>query len=211
MNTIVAKNISKTIRGTTVLRGINLSLTGGKVYSFQGSNGSGKTMLFRVLSGLTHPTTGEVYYNDIPLQDRHRPLFKIGITLEGASLYPGMTGVQNLAYLAGIQRLAGPSDIREALCRVGLDPDDKRTVRKYSLGMKHRLLLAQAIMEQPDFLFLDEPTNAIDQQGVARIHQVIRQEAERGAVVLLASHIDGDIASLADECYQMREGVIDHA
>lgn len=211
MNTIVARNISKTIRGTKVLQGINLSLEGGKVYSFQGINGCGKTMLFRVLSGLTRPTTGEIYYNDIDFQDKNRPMFKIGITLEGASMYPGLTGTQNLSYLAGINRLVGQSEIRDAICRVGLNPDDTRTFRKYSLGMKQRLLLAQAIMEKPDFLFLDEPTNAIDKEGVAQIHEVIRQEAERGAVVLLASHIDGDVASLADKCYQMHEGVIDNA
>lgn len=211
MNTIVVKNLCKTLNGVTVLKDINLSLEGGKIYSFQGINGSGKTMLFRVLAGLSQPTTGEIIYNGIDFNKKNRPPFKIGITLEGASLYPQFTGMQNLSYLAKINGLIGQDEIRNAISQVGLDPNDTRTFRKYSLGMKQRLLLAQAIMEKPDFLFLDEPTNAIDKEGVKLIYNVIRQEAERGAVVLLASHIDDDITALADVCYQMHAGVINHA
>ena len=210
MNRLVASNISKVIRRTAVLQNIDLDLTGGKVYAFCGENGSGKTMLFRVLSGLSRPTSGQVLYNGIDLNTRKRPFVRIGVTIENISLYPQFTGWHNLYYLSKIKKLISPDDIASAMRRVGLDPTDKRIVGKYSLGMRQRLVIAQAVMEQPDFLFLDEPTNAIDRDGVSLIHDIIRQEAERGAVVLIASHIDGDISHVADMRFTMREGRMYH-
>ena len=210
MNRLVASNISKVIRRTAVLQNIDLDLTGGKVYAFCGENGSGKTMLFRVLSGLSRPTSGQVLYNGIDLDTRKRPFVRIGVTIENISLYPQFTGWHNLYYLSKINKLISPDDIASAMRRVGLDPTDKRIVGKYSLGMRQRLVIAQAVMEQPDFLFLDEPTNAIDRDGVSLIHDIIRQEAERGAVVLIASHIDGDISHVADMRFTMREGRMYH-
>ena len=210
MNRLVASNISKVIRRTAVLQNIDLDLTGGKVYAFCGENGSGKTMLFRVLSGLSRPTSGQVLYNGIDLNTRKRPFVRIGVTIEHIPLYPQFTGWHNLYYLSKINKLISPDDIASAMRRVGLDPTDKRIVGKYSLGMRQRLVIAQAVMEQPDFLFLDEPTNAIDRDGVSLIHDIIRQEAERGAVVLIASHIDGDISHVADMRFTMREGRMYH-
>ncbi len=208
MNQIRVENVSKVIQKTKVLSDINLSLDGGRVYAFQGDNGSGKTMLFRVLSGLSAPTEGNVYYNNVDLNQKHRERFNIGIVLENASLYPQFTGMQNLRYLAKIKRLIGDEEIEDALKRVGLNPQDGRTVRKYSLGMRKRLMVAQAIMEKPDFLFLDEPTNGIDQRGVSRITEIIRQEKERGCCVLMASHLSQDVSAVADQGYRMEEGRI---
>ena len=116
--------------------------------------------------------------------------------------------MQNLRYLAKINGLIGDPEIVQALERVGLDPYDKRQVRKYSLGMKQRLLIAQAIMEQPDYLFLDEPTNAIDREGVVLVHNIIREEASRGAIVMMASHIEKDVSDLADHRFIMEKGEI---
>lgn len=209
MNTLEAVGLKKTIKGVTVLEDIHLSLEGGKVYAFQGENGCGKTMLFRVLSGLSKPTEGTILYNNEVLTPKKR-LPKIGIILENASMFPQFTAYQNLLYLAQINNYIGPREIEEALCRVGLDLKDKRTVRKFSLGMKKRLAVAQAIMEAPDFLFLDEPTNALDTKGVELVHQIIRQEAARGAVVLMASHIAQDVSGLADVRYRMEGGRICH-
>lgn len=209
MNILETIDLHKTIKGKKVLSNINLGLRGGFVYAFRGENGSGKTMLFRVLSGLSLPTSGTVTYNGQSFAEG-RP--GIGVVIENASLFPQFTGIQNLSYLASINKLASPDDIRESLIRVGLDPKDKRIVRKYSLGMKQRLLIAQAIMEKPDFLFLDEPTNAIDKGGIDLIHEIVKEEKRRGAVVMLASHIDSDVSQLADVCFYMRNGeIVDEA
>ena len=207
-HTLKAQKVSKQLKHTTVLQDISLSLSGGHVYAFQGENGCGKSMLFRVLSGLSRPTTGTVWYDGIDLNRPHRHPFVIGIVLENATLFPQFTSIQNLKYLAMINHLVSIKEIENALERVGLDPHDKRTVRKYSLGMRQRLLIAQAIMEKPDYLFLDEPTNAIDRDGVVLVHRIIREEALRGAIVLLASHIEKDVSDLADKRFLMDRGII---
>lgn len=208
MNTICANNITKRIGRSAVLNGIDLKLSGGNIYAFQGENGCGKTMLFRVLSGLSKPTTGEVLYNTVDINTKHNERFKIGIVIESSSLFPQFTGVQNLTYLSRINGLIGKTEIENALVRVGLDPADRRTVRKYSLGMRQRLMIAQAIMEQPDFLFLDEPTNAIDRDGVKMVYDIVSKEAQRGAVVMLATHLEQDVSALANRRLFMEKGVI---
>lgn len=207
-HTLIANGVSKQLKSALVLKNINLSLTGGSVYAFQGENGCGKTMLFRVLSGLSRPTEGTVLYDGIDLNGRRREQFKIGIVIENCSMFPQFTAMQNLSYLAQINGIIGKEEIVGALERVGLDPADTRTVRKFSLGMRQRLLIAQAIMEQPDFLFLDEPTNAIDRDGVGLIHNIIRAEAQRGAVVMMASHLDKDVSDLANHRFLMERGEI---
>lgn len=211
MNILQTLHLGKTIRGRKVLTDIQLELSGGKIYAFCGENGSGKTMLFRSLSGLSRPTEGSLFLNGIDPYCTRRPLIGIGIILSGTSLYPQFTGFENLNYLASLRHLITNDAIRSAMNRVGLDPTDRRTVREYSLGMKQRLLMAQAVMEQPDFLFLDEPTNGIDTDGTKLLYTVIRQEAERGAVVCLSSHIDRDVSMLADEVYLVKEGEVHRA
>ena len=207
-HTLIAENVRKELQGTAVLNQISLSLTGGHIYGFTGVNGSGKTMLFRALSGLIEINSGTIRLDGVRPQGEKGSRPKIGLMIENASLYPQMTGFQNLKYLAQIRGMAADSQIREALFLVGLKPDDRRSFRKYSLGMRQRLLLAQAIMEEPDFLFLDEPTNALDQEGVETARRLIRQAAERGAVVLLASHNADDIEILCEEIYEMQNGCI---
>ena len=201
-----AVKIGKTIKGREVLKDVTLSLQSGNVYGFVGPNGSGKTMLFRALSGLMKPTAGRVLLDDRELHVDFDVLPSMGIVLENAGLYPEKTGLQNLQYLAGLRKRVGDKEIREAIQRVGLDPDDKRTYRKYSLGMKQRIVIAQAIMESPDVLFLDEPCNSLDEEGVERIRKIIREEKDRGALILLASHVREDMELLADEVYEVREG-----
>ena len=207
MNTIDLENVSKTIRNNEVLRSISLHFESGNIYGFVGRNGSGKTMLFRLIAGLIKPTTGTVKYNGKALGSELDIIPRLGLVIENVGLYPEFTGLKNLKMLAKINRLIGENEIREAIVRVGLDPDDRRTVRKYSLGMKQRIVLAQAIMEHPDVLILDEPTNALDEDGVEQIRQLIREEKERGALVLIASHNKEDIAALCDKIYSMRAGV----
>ena len=203
MNELKVRGLCKTLKKTVVLDDIKIELKGGTITGIVGENGSGKSMLFRLLSGLVKPTEGEVLYNGEPLQVAEP---NIGLVMDDVSMYPELTGRKNLELLAEIRHKIGKTQIDSALQRVGLDPEDKRIFRKYSLGMKHRLLLAQAIMEQPDFLFLDEPTNAIDVDGVQVFYKIIREEAKRGAVVMVSSHINSDIRELADQVYQMDHG-----
>lgn len=203
---LAAQGVCKKIHGKMILDHLNLELTGGKIYGFTGRNGSGKTMVFRALSGLIRIDAGLVTFNGGKLHEDFSVLPSLGIVLENAGLYPNLTGMQNLAYLAGFRKLIGCEDIRQALLRVGLDPDDNRSYRKYSLGMKQRLAIAQAIMEKPDVIMLDEPTNGLDEEGVGDIRQLILEEKTRGALILVASHNKEDIRLLADQIYRVENG-----
>lgn len=203
-----AENVNKTIRKKAILSDINLELHGGIIYGFSGANGSGKTMLFRALSGLMSVTSGTITWNGKVLHRDFSVLPNLGILLENVRLYSDMTGIDNLRYLAGLSRKIGDSEIRHALKRVGLDPSDRRSYQKYSLGMKQRLAIAQAIMEKPDVIMLDEPTNSLDQSGVEEFRRLVIEEKERGAVILLASHNQEDLKILADYIYTINKGKI---
>ncbi|MGN0254487.1 MAG: ABC transporter ATP-binding protein [Chordicoccus sp.] len=205
---LTADDISKTLKGREILSHISLHLDSGMIYGFTGPNGCGKTMLFRALSGLISVTTGEIRLDDRTLKKDFDVLPDLGILLENVSLYPELTGYENLQYLAKFRRMIGNAEIREALRRVGLDPADKRTYGKYSLGMKQRLAIAQAIMEHPAVIMLDEPTNALDQDSIETVRELILEEKGRGALVLLASHNMNDIKLLADEAFHMENGRI---
>lgn len=206
-HTLELKNISKVIDGQTVVQPFHARLDGGNVYGFVGENGSGKTMLFRLIGQLISPTTGEILYDGLPVGKKNRP--NIGLIIEHASLFPDMTGFENLEYLAGFRKKISKQEICGAIRRVGLDPADKRVFRKYSLGMKQRLLLAQAVMEKPDYLILDEAGNGLDQEGQILLHEIIREEAKRGAVVMIASHIASDISNLCDKVFYVAHGNVE--
>ena len=197
------ENITKQIGTTTILENICLTMKCGQIYGITGENGSGKTMLMRVIAGLVNPSSGQLMFDGKNRVDADP---NIGIMIENASLYLELSGRENLRLLASIRKRATNEEIDQAIRRVGLDPEDKRTFRKYSLGMKQRLMLAQAIMEQPEVLLLDEPTNAIDRKGVELVHQIMNEEAQRGAVVLLASHVDYDIRSLCSRVFLIEKG-----
>ena len=201
------ENVSKKLNKEMILSHINLELSEGSITGITGENGSGKSMLFRVLAGLVTTTEGKILYNGRKFE-KAKP--SIGLVMDDVSMYPGLTGRENLQTLAAIRKVATKEDIDYALERVGLNPKDKRVFRKYSLGMKHRLVLAQAIMEKPQFLFLDEPTIAIDEAGVRLFYKIVKEEAQRGAVVLISSHINSDIRELTGEIYKMEHGVLEH-
>lgn len=205
---LTVENLCKKIKDKVILDNINLNLESGNVYGFVGRNGSGKTMLFRAVSGLINIDSGKVMLDEKELHKDMQVLPDMGIILENAGLYSEFTGRKNLQILAGIRKKITPEEVDKAIERVGLDPDDRRTYRKYSLGMKQRIVLAQAIMEHPSILFLDEPTNALDEDGVNRIRRIVAEEKERGSIVLLASHNKEDIEMLADKVYYMVDGRI---
>lgn len=201
-----AEDVTLSLNGSTILADINLSLESHKIYAFVGPNGAGKTMLFRVLSGLVKADSGRVMLDGKLLHKDMRMLPNLGLMLENEGLYPDLSGYENLKLIASIHKNVSKEQIREVIKKVGLDPDDKRKYSKYSLGMKQRIVFAQAIMEKPDILMLDEPTNALDKEGVSDIRELILEQKKRGAIVLLASHNPEDIRMLADKIYQVREG-----
>lgn len=206
---LIADRIQKQIKRKVILSEVNLRLKGGNVYGFVGRNGSGKTMLFRALSGLMKIDSGSITLDGKILHKDFSVLPSLGILLENAGLYPDLTGVGNLLYLANLTKRIGREEVVEAISRVGLDPADKRIYKKYSLGMKQRLAIAQAIMEKPDVIMLDEPTNSLDEAGVEEIRKVILEEKKRGALILVASHNREDIRILADELYRVEEGQVE--
>lgn len=206
MDRIIVRNVTKEIKGALVLDHINLELDRGGIYGFIGVNGSGKTMLFRAICGLIRLTEGEVEVFSKKLREDVIFPESLGVMLESVGFWDEYTGFENLRLLSKIRRVIGDNEIRHAITRVGLNPDDRRTYKKYSLGMKQRLGIAEAIMERPELLVLDEPTNALDEDGVERVRSILREERDRGATILLASHNKEDIAVLCDRIFKMAEG-----
>ena len=203
---ISIKKLNKRIHKNQIIQDINVDFQGGKIYGLKGYNGSGKTMLMRLIAGLILPTDGEILINgrrlgkDITFPDR------IGILIENPSFLDGYTGYENLKLLADIQKRIDSVKIRKVLEQVGLDPDDKRKYRKYSLGMKQRLGIAAAVMEGNDILLIDEPTNALDTEGIVMVKDLLRREKERGALVIIACHEPAIIQELSDEIYTIENG-----
>ena len=208
MHILEVAGINKSHKGKILLRDINAVFEGGRVYGITGKNGAGKTVLFKVLAGLMIHDSGTVLYDGADIKKSESD---IGLLIDDVSFYPEFSGFKNLMLLAGIRNKIDKTYVMRAMERVGLNPNDKTLFWKYSLGMKQRLVLAQAIMEQPDFLFLDEPTNSIDETGVDLFYQIVREEAERGAVVLISSHIKSDINNLTDEVYLMHDNTLTKA
>ena len=205
---IQIENMSKKIRDRVVLDGIDYTFRDGMTYGLKGINGSGKTMLMRVVSGLIYPTEGRVLVDGKELGKDVSFPESIGILIENPVFLDAYTGFGNLKLLASLNDRAGDEDIREILQKIGLDPDDTRKYRKYSLGMKQRLGIAAALMEKPKILLLDEPFNALDTDGVARFSKLIREEQERGTLILLACHEEGKLEEFADVVLHMEDGRI---
>lgn len=203
-------SVTKEMKGTRVLDGVSLALEGGRAYGLRGKNGSGKTMLLRAMAGLVRPTAGTVLVGGEALPPGRFPP-SIGVLIENPAFIPQYTGFKNLWYLARIRGELSPEDVRLTLARIGLDPADRRPFRKYSLGMKQRLGIACAVMEKPDLVLLDEPTNALDPSGVEMAKRIIREERDRGALVVVACHDREELDSFADEVFVMAEGrIVDH-
>lgn len=208
MSILEVNGLNKKIKGNVILNNINLSVESGNVYGFVGRNGSGKTMLFRAIAGLIKGDSGYIDYDGKRLHKDIHMLPNLGVIIENIGLYPEFTGKRNLKFLADINKKISDEEIDAAITRVGLDCNDKRKVKKYSLGMKQRIVIAQAIMEKPEILLLDEPTNALDKDGVKLMRKIILEEKERGAIVLIASHNQEDINRLCDKVYYIEAGVL---
>ena len=203
---IILNNVKKTIKKATVIDGINAKWTGGKVYGLCGYNGCGKTMLMRLVAGLIRPTEGSVTIDGKELgKDIDFPE-SIGLMIENPAFLDHYTAMQNLQLVASLKKKATREDCIDALKRVNLDPNDLRTFKKFSLGMKQRLGIAAAIFEKPDLILLDEPTNALDADGTELAAKIIREERERGALIILACHERQFLENAADEVIKIEHG-----
>ena len=209
MGTVVRlEDYCTSFKSAEVLKNINLTLESGKVIGLKGKNGSGKTMLMRAISGLILPTSGKVYINDKELGRHISFPPSIGILIENPSFISNYTGFKNLKILASIQNRISDDEIRDAIRKVGLDPDDKRTFKKYSLGMKQRLGIAAAIMERPDIVILDEPINALDEAGAGLIKGLLDELKANGSLIIIACHDTEELNYLSDEIYEIYDGEI---
>ena len=208
MNIISVKNLSKDFGQERVLKSVTCDFEKGKIHGIVGNNGSGKTVLMKCICGFLIPTEGEVIVNGKRVgKDVDFPP-GLGLIIETPGFLPNMTGVKNLEILASLNKKIGLEEIAAAIRRVGLDPLMKKPVGKYSLGMRQRLGIAQAIMENPSLLILDEPLNGLDKHGVAEMRQLIKGLKEQGKTILLASHNQGDIDELCDTVCEMDAGVM---
>ena len=203
---IILNNVKKTIKKATVIDGISAKWMGGKVYGLCGYNGCGKTMLMRLVAGLIRPTEGSVTIDGKELgKDIDFPE-SIGLMIENPAFLDHYTAMQNLQLVASLKKKATREDCIDALNRVNLDPNDLRTFKKFSLGMKQRLGIAAAIFEKPDLILLDEPTNALDADGTELAAKIIREERERGALIILACHEREFLENAADEVIKIEHG-----
>ncbi len=206
---IVISNVSKYIKGVQILDNVNLKLTNGHIYGIQGHNGSGKTMLLRLIAGLIHSSSGTIMINGAVIGKDIDFYSSMGVLIETPAFLANYSGYRNLKLLAQIQGRIAQQEIMQAMLDVGLDPDDPKKVRKYSLGMNQRLGLAAAIMEKPDLILLDEPTNALDRQGINNVCDLMEREKNRGALIVMASHDDSIISKVADEIFTVTSGKIE--
>lgn len=206
MAQIEIKNVTKIIKHNTVIDNVNLTVNSGKITGLKGVNGSGKTMLMRLVSGLILPTSGEIIIDGETLGKDITFPRSIGTLIENPAFLDNYSGFQNLKLLASIQGKISDEEIREAIIAVELNPDDKKKFRKYSLGMKQRLGIAAAVMEHPDIIILDEPTNALDSDGVQMVKRILQTEKERGALILISCHDLDILKELSDVIYLMNVG-----
>lgn len=207
-NIIELKNVSKKFKKETILSNCSVSFEKGKTHGIVGENGSGKTVLLKLICGLLYPDDGAVFVSgkqigkDVDFPD------DVGVIIETPGFLPHQSGFNNLNYLASLRHRIDSEGVEKAITFVGLDPKDKKHVGKYSLGMKQRLGIAQAIMENPSILILDEPMNGLDRSGVESIRQLLQNLKSEGRTILLASHLQDDIDLLCDTVHLVDNGTL---
>lgn len=206
---IKIENLHKSFGKEEILHSINREFEAGRIHGIVGNNGSGKTVMMKCICGFLRPDEGRVLINGKEVgKDMDFP-DDMGIIIETPGFLPGATGLKNLKLLASLKGIADEKRIVETIERVGLDPGLKKNVSKYSLGMRQRLGIAQAIMENPSFLILDEPFNGLDKHGVAQIRNLIKELRAEGKTIILASHNQADIDELCDTVCEMDDGYME--
>ena len=206
METIQICGAGKRIKDAWIFKDISVICEAGKIYGLIGRNGAGKTMLLRCICGLSSLSEGEIIVQgkrvgiDVEIPD------SVGVIIEVPGFLPNLSGYGNLKYLADLTGCVKKERIEETIELVGLNPKDKKKVGKYSLGMRQRLGIAQALMEDPDILLLDEPMNGLDNNGVSDVKRILKDLKSRGKTIILASHHMEDIDELCDKVYRMDQG-----
>lgn len=206
MSEIILENLSKTIKNNKILDNVNLTFESGHVYGLVGRNGSGKTMLLRAICGLIFPDSGKVIIDGKQLHKDISFPESCGIIIENTDLLPNFSAFDNLKMLSEIKNTANDNMIKSAIKSVGLDPDSKKKVKTFSLGMKQRLSIAQALFEDPDILLLDEPTNALDEDGVNDVRRILLEQKKKNKLIIIASHNKEDISLLSDTVISVSNG-----
>lgn len=208
MEIIKIENLNLVLNKQTILENINIRFEEGKIYGIVGKNGSGKSMLFKCICGLVYPTSGKIFVGKKEIgKDVDFPE-NTGMLIEMPGIMLHYSAFKNLHILASLNNRVGKQEIRQILNRVGLSAEDRKPVKKYSLGMKQRLGIAMAIMENPKLLILDEPMNALDKEGIEDVRNLLKKMKDEGKTILLTSHNFEDILTLCDEVYEMEHGKI---
>lgn len=208
MSNIVIKNVSKSFDGIEVLHEVNLDLEEGKIYGFIGKNGSGKSVLFKIICGLYYPTSGSVLVDGVDIHKNDVFPNDMRVLIEKPNFLPNLTGLENLKLLASIQNKITEEDIILILDKLNLKKDMNKLYHKYSLGMKQKLAVAQVFMENPKMMIFDEPFNGIEEKTVEVIKKILLEEKNNGKIILISSHIKEDIEELADTIYFVDAGSV---
>lgn len=205
---IEIKNVTKKFKDVEILKNINLSFEEGKIYGLVGRNGSGKSVLLKLLCSFYSPTTGEILYDSIDINKEKIFPPSTRALVEKPNFMPELTGKENLLLLASIQNLIGEDEVDDVLKLVDLYEDKDKKYHKYSLGMKQKLGIAQVLMEDPKILILDEPFNGLDDKSSQKIRQILLDEKKNKKIIIIATHIQDDVKILCDEIYKIDGGEI---
>ena len=203
---VEVQHVIKKYGEQVALNDVNITFEAGKIHGVIGRNGSGKTVMFKCICGFMRPDGGEIRIDGKKVRPAQAQ--DIGIIIEDPGFIGSMSAFKNLKLLASVQKKVSQEEIRQVLVQVGLDPNDKKHVSKFSLGMRHRLGVAQAIMEHPPLLILDEPMNGLDKHGVEEIRELLRELNRDGTTIILSSHYAEDIEALCDTVCEMDAGVL---
>lgn len=203
---IQVENVCKTLEGQEILKNINLEMKSGKIHGIIGRNGSGKTVLVKCICGFMPVTSGIILVDGKRIGYDTEFIENTGFIIENPGFLNRYSGMKNLKYLASIRKVADINRIRDCMRMVGLDPESRKIVGKYSLGMRQRLGIAQALMENPDIIILDEPMNGLDNSGVEEIRKILLDLKSDGKLIIIISHNREDINTLCDKVYEMDKG-----
>lgn len=205
---IEIKNVSKKFKGVEVLKDVSMTLTEGHIYGFIGHNGSGKTVLLKLICAFLEPSSGEILFDGINVIKNNQFPPSTRALIERPSFISELSGKENLELLANIEKKIGENQIEEVLDKLNLTDDKDKLYFKYSLGMKQKLGIAQVLMEDPKIMILDEPMNGLDEESIKRVREILLEEKKKNKLIILATHIKEDIDLLCDEIYKFNDGVV---